>query len=195
MSITTTEGSPRKPRSVARVWGVLATSIAATLALSACQNPLGPITVPDQYLSYFKVAAKRCPGVLTPELLAGQAWTESSFDPSAVSPAGAEGLMQIIPAVWARYGTDADGNGRADPFNPADSIATAAKFNCVQYNEVRSISGNNTKLMLAAYNAGLGAVQKYGGIPPYAETEDYVTKVLNARDRVAPQFSKSASPA
>ncbi|MGV1037486.1 MAG: lytic transglycosylase domain-containing protein [Candidatus Nanopelagicales bacterium] len=195
MSIPVTESALRNPRSLARVWAVLATSIVATVTLSGCQNPLGPITVPDQYLSYFTVAAKRCPGVLTPELLAGQAWTESSFDPSTVSPAGAEGLMQIIPEVWARYGTDADGNGRADPFNPADSIATAAKFNCIQSNEVRPIPGNNTKLMLAAYNAGLGAVQKYRGIPPYAETEDYVTKVLNARDRVAPQFSKSPSSA
>jgi len=177
------------PRGFGRFWGIAAASIAATITLSACQNPLGPITVPDQYVSYFKVAAKRCPGVLTPELLAGQAWTESSFDPSAVSPAGAEGLMQIIPEVWARYGTDADGSGQADPFNPADSIATAAKFNCIQYKQVRPIPGNNTQLMLAAYNAGLGAVQKYNGIPPYPETEAYVTKVLNARDRVAPQFS------
>ena len=114
----------------------------------------------------------------------------------AVAPVVAP-VVTTAPATAAALpcSPDADGNGRADPFNPADSIATAAKFNCVQYNEVRSISGNNTKLMLAAYNAGLGAVQKYGGIPPYAETEDYVTKVLNARDRVAPQFSKSASPA
>ena len=71
-------------------------------------------TVPDAYRSYFAVAAQRCPSVLTPAGLAAQARVESGFDARAVSPAGAEGLMQIIPATWDRFGQDADGDGPGD---------------------------------------------------------------------------------
>ncbi|NQU37024.1 MAG: lytic transglycosylase domain-containing protein [Actinobacteria bacterium] len=156
--------------------------------MSACQPPDFAISVPDAYKSYFEVAAKRCPGVLTPEGLAAQASTESGFDPGAVSPAGAQGLMQIIPDVWSVYGTDADGDGRADPFTAADSVATSARFNCYLSRELESMRSDQTELRLAAYNAGLGAVQRYQGIPPYKETENYVQRVASRTQAFADDF-------
>jgi len=170
--------------------GLLGVGGAAALVMgvSACQPPDFAISVPDAYKSYFEVAAKRCPGVLTPEGLAAQASTESGFDPGAVSPAGAQGLMQIIPDVWSVYGTDADGDGRADPFTAADSVATSARFNCYLSRELESMRSDQTELRLAAYNAGLGAVQRYQGIPPYKETENYVQRVASRTQAFADDF-------
>jgi membrane-bound lytic murein transglycosylase B len=168
-------------------------AVAGTLTLvvgvSACQPPDFAISVPDAYKSYFQVAAKRCPGVLTAEGLAAQASAESGFDPSAVSPAGAQGLMQIIPEVWSVYGTDADGDGDANPFTAADSVATSAKFSCYLSRELKPIRGDQTELRHAAYNAGLGAVQRYEGIPPYKETEDYVRRVSARAKAFADDFA------
>ncbi len=161
---------------------------ATVMAVTACEPPDFALSVPSAYKSYFQVAAKRCPGVLTPEGLAAQASAESGFDPSAVSPAGAQGLMQIIPEVWSIYGTDADGDGRANPFDPADSVATSAKYNCYLSGQVRALGGDPTELRLAAYNAGLGAVQRYNGVPPYRETQDYVKRVSKRTEAFSDDF-------
>jgi soluble lytic murein transglycosylase-like protein len=107
--------------------------------------------VPGAYRSFFEVAARRCPDVLTPGGLAAQARVESGFRPDAVSPPGAEGLMQVTPATWARFGRDADGDGRADPFTAADSVATAAEFNCTLHRTLADLPGDRTALRLAAY--------------------------------------------
>lgn len=168
---------------------------ATVMSVTACDPPDFALSVPSAYKSYFQVAAKRCPNVLTPESLAAQASTESGFDPSAVSPAGAQGLMQIIPEVWSMYGTDADGDGRANPFDPADSVATSAKYNCYLSHQVRAIDGHQTELRLAAYNAGLGAVQKYNGVPPYRETQDYVKRVSKRTEAFSDDFLSKTSKA
>jgi membrane-bound lytic murein transglycosylase B len=97
--------------------------------------------------------------------------------------------MQIIPAVWSTYGTDADGDGRADPFTAADSVATSAKFSCYLSKELRRLDGDPTELRLAAYNAGLAAVQRYEGIPPYPETEEYVRRVTDRTTSFADDFA------
>lgn len=155
--------------------------VVGLIGIAGCGGGASPsvpgVSVPVGYQSYFAVASRRCPGVLTPAGLAAQAYVESSFQPNAVSAAGAEGLLQITPAIWRIYGTDANGDGRADPFTPADSIATAAKFDCVLAGDVRNIPGDPTSLWLAAYNAGVNAVRQAGGIPPFAETEQYIQQV------------------
>jgi uncharacterized protein YukE len=97
-------------------------------------------------------------------LLAAVAKTESSFDPKIVSSAGAQGLMQFMPETARGLGVD--------PFNPASAVDGAARLLKENINRFGSVD-----LALAAYNAGPGAVEKYGGIPPYPETQDYVRKV------------------
>jgi len=104
---------------------------------------------------------------IDPALIAAVAHAESGFNPRAGSNAGAKGVMQLMDAT-------ARGLGVSDSFDPAQNIDGGAKFLAgllKQYN-------GNTSLALAAYNAGPGAVQKYGGIPPYEETQRYVPKVL-----------------
>jgi hypothetical protein len=102
-----------------------------------------------------------------PALLAAVAKQESGFNPSAVSPAGAQGLMQLMPAT-------ADGLGVSDPFNPSQAVDGAARL-------LRDLLGRfgQVDLALAAYNAGPGAVQRYDGIPPYPETQHYVRSVMS----------------
>lgn len=153
-----------------------------------------PVEIPESYKSYFTVAAKRCPKVLSPHGLAAQAYVESSFDPSAVSSAGAQGLMQILPEVWDEYGTDADGDGRKNPFSVPDSIATSAKISCDLADELKGMDGNKTELRLAAYNAGLSNVQRYDGIPPFPETENYVKRIGAYTDEFASKFASPSAP-
>jgi soluble lytic murein transglycosylase-like protein len=147
------------------------------------------VSVPSEYRGYFTVAARRCPAVLTPAALAAQAHVESRFRSDAVSSAGAEGLMQITPATWARFGTDADGDGRADPFSAADSVATSAKINCSYSRSVAGLPGDRLDLRLAAYNAGVEAVRQYRGVPPYPETQDYIRLVRGYTQRFERQLS------
>lgn len=102
-----------------------------------------------------------------PLLLAAVAKIESAFDPTAISPAGAQGLMQFMPATAAEMGVD--------PFDPTSAVDGAARYLRRELDRFGSV-----ELALAAYNAGPGAVQRHGGIPPFAETQRYVEKVLNA---------------
>ncbi len=93
--------------------------------------------------------------------------TESAFKVHATSPKGARGLMQLMPETAARYGV-------RDIFNPEQNIWGGTRYMrdlLVKFN-------HEVPLALAAYNAGEGAVARYGGIPPYPETRDYVKKVM-----------------
>jgi hypothetical protein len=106
-------------------------------------------------------------------LLAAVAKQESGFDPGALSPAGAQGLMQLMPAT-------ARGLGVSDPFDPAQAVDGAARL----LRDLLSRFGR-TDLALAAYNAGPGAVLRYDGIPPYPETQNYVRSVMTMWEAAA----------
>jgi soluble lytic murein transglycosylase-like protein len=92
---------------------------------------------------------------------------ESAFNPRAVSPKGAMGLMQLMPATARQFGV-------LDPFNPADNIRAGVSY----FRQLLDKYNDNEHLALAAYNAGPAAVDKHGSrIPPFRETQDYVTKI------------------
>jgi peptidoglycan DL-endopeptidase CwlO len=99
-------------------------------------------------------------------LLSAVAHAESDYNPAAVSSAGAIGLMQLMPATAQAYGVD--------PTNPSQAIDAAAQLLKGELAKYGSIP-----LALAAYNAGGPAVDSYGGIPPYPQTEQYVQQVMN----------------
>src|SRR4051794_6110696 len=111
-----------------------------------------------------------------PDLLAAQLSTESNFDPNAVSPAGAKGLGQFMGGTWAGSWNP---NRSRSPFDPRASIESEALY---MHNLLERYKGNVAEA-LAAYNAGSGAVDRYGGIPPYAETQRYVQTVQQRRSR------------
>jgi soluble lytic murein transglycosylase-like protein len=104
---------------------------------------------------------------IDPALLKGLVQQESGFDPNARSGAGAVGLTQLMPATAA-------GLGVTDATDPVQSLQAGARYLRQQLDRF----GGDERLALAAYNAGPGAVSKYGGVPPYAETQSYVNKVL-----------------
>jgi len=108
---------------------------------------------------------------LDPLLLGALIHQESGFQAGAVSPAGAAGLTQLMPAT-ARW------LGVSDPRDPAQAIAGGARYLSAQLDAFKGAE----PLALAAYNAGPGAVQRYGGVPPYEETRRYVTAILAKRD-------------
>ncbi len=135
---------------------------AGTGASGTVAGPLDPSTVP--YAELFADAARRT-GVPA-NLLAAVAQVESSFRPEVVSPAGAQGLMQLMPATAA-------GLGVADPFDPAQAVDGAARMLQGLINQFGSVP-----LALAAYNAGPNAVLRAGGVPS-AGVQRYVDKVLS----------------
>ncbi|MFJ1656062.1 NlpC/P60 family protein [Streptomyces sp. NPDC088337] len=132
--------------------------------------------VPAAYQSLVQRWGNLCPAI-NPALLAAQLYQESGFDPNARSPAAAQGIAQFIPSTWATHGIDADGDGKADVWNPNDAIPSAASYDCELASYVKSVPGNATHNMLAAYNAGADAVIRHGGVPPYAETRNYVKTI------------------
>src|SRR5215208_5716031 len=136
---------------------------AATAATDAIATPSAlPPGVP--FGAEITAAAQR--NGIDPPLLAGLVRQESNFDPTAGSPAGARGLTQLMPGTAA-------GLGVSDVTDPLQSLEGGAKY---LKQQLDAFGGDVTKA-LAAYNAGPGAVQRYGGVPPYAETQGYVQKV------------------
>jgi len=111
---------------------------------------------------------------LDPELLEAVAEVESAGRSNAVSPKGAIGLMQLMPATAARYRV-------RDPRDPVENALGAARY-LAHLRDATAPPGSETgydlSRILAAYNAGEGAVWRYDGLPPYAETQDYVGRVL-----------------
>lgn len=116
------------------------------------------------YASLFQSAAAKYG--LSPAVLESVARHESGFDPRAVSKAGAQGLMQLMPGTAKGLGVN--------PFDPAQAIDGAASLLSSNLKKFGSL-----ELALAAYNAGPAAVQRHGGVPPYAETQTYVRRILN----------------
>jgi len=135
--------------------------------------------VPVEYVGLIQQAVVRagCPA-LTESLLAAQLKQESNFNPRAVSSAGAQGIAQFMPGTWPSWGRDENGNGTASPWEPEDAIPAAARFDCGIAQAVTAVSGDPAALMLAGYNAGPDAVISFGGIPPFAETQNYVQTIL-----------------
>jgi cell wall-associated NlpC family hydrolase len=145
-----------------------ATSVGGSASSSSSSRAMA--AAPAAYRTLFEQAGRRH-GV-SPDLLAAVAQTESGFNPRAVSSAGARGLMQIMPGTARGLGVD--------PTVPAQAVDGAARL-LSQHQR----SFGSTSLALAAYNAGPGAVSRYHGVPPYAETRSYVAKVLAAAGRSA----------
>ena len=116
---------------------------------------------------------------IDPALLAGLVKQESGFNPNAGSPAGARGLTQLMPATAA-------GLGVTNVLDPIQNLDGGAKY---LRQQLDAFGGDVTRA-LAAYNAGPGAVQRYGGVPPYAETQNYV-RIVQAN---AAQYRAATTP-
>lgn len=148
-----------------------ASSFAALLAPSALHlsQPDGP--PPGRAALEALVVRAAQAQRLDPALVRAVVQAESGFNPRAVSPAGAKGLMQLMDST-------AQALGVRDPFDPVQNVAGGTRY----LRQMLDLFGDE-RLALAAYNAGPGAVQRYGGVPPYAETQRYVATVLALRER------------
>jgi len=123
-----------------------------------------PAWVPERYRGV--VMASALANGVPPAVLAALLQAESGYRPDAVSPAGALGIAQFMPATAA-------GMGLRDPFDPMQAIPAAGRL---LGGHIRAFG--SVPLALAAYNAGAGAVRRYGGVPPYAETQAYVARIM-----------------
>ncbi|MET8430935.1 NlpC/P60 family protein [Nocardia sp. NPDC004860] len=149
--------------------------------------PVGPAALPPitttgniaVFVPWFRQAGALCPGITAPTLAALYA-AENGFryGPTApVSPAGALGPGQFMPATWAIYGKDVHGTGVADVFDVGDSVMASGHLLCDAYQQIQGwktsglVAGDTLDLTLAAYNAGAGAVLRSGGMP--SDTPDY----------------------
>lgn len=154
--------------------------------------------IPAELRKWIELGGQVCREVDSP-LLAGLLYHESAgFQAQAVSTAGAQGYGQFMPGTWATAGAEVDDNGEVvgppgsgSPSDPADATMAAARYLCEtaegQKEGIASgeLSGDPQSLMLAGYNAGPGAVQQYGGVPPYAETQKYVEIVPQEAEKFA----------
>ena len=139
-----------------------------------------PLPVPAVYAAMLQRAADAY--ALSPDLLDALARQESGYDQQAVSAKGAIGIMQLMPATARAL--------HVDPHDPAQNIMGGAAL----LRQELDAFGGRLDLALAAYNAGQGAVVKYGGIPPYSETRAYVGQNLDKLASLSESAATSAPP-
>ncbi len=183
------------PRPPVRKWRLPAVAILAAVAVTpaaradvleisangAVTRIAGPVTVNEEGISPIaappaidphllalapRFAAAGRDAALSPRLIEAVAWAESRFNQSARSPAGAEGMMQLMPGTAAALGVD-----------PADADQNL-RGGAAYFRQMLDLFENDLVLALAAYNAGPDAVRRHGGVPPYGETQAYVAAVL-----------------
>jgi peptidoglycan DL-endopeptidase CwlO len=140
------------------------TSAPAAGAGASGSTQIGNVAVPDQYVQTIEQAAAS--NGIPASLLSALLYHESRFEPAVVSSGGAEGIAQFMPSTAAGMGVN--------PLNPTQSIDGAAQLLGSYTRQFGSYAD-----ALAAYDAGAGAVEQYGGVPPYAETQAYVPAVLS----------------
>lgn len=128
-------------------------------ALGTPQSPYGKII--------YDIAVRHS---INPHLVAALIHVESAFNPKAVSSAGAYGLMQLLPETARRFGV----KKKKDLFDPKKNLEAGVSY----LKWLADRFGGDAEKILAAYNAGEGAVDRFGGIPPYQETQSYVTRIF-----------------
>jgi len=110
---------------------------------------------------------------VNPKLAHALVQVESNYEPRAISPKGAMGLMQLMPATARQYAVE-------DPFDPVQNLGAGLQH---LRGLLDRFGKGRESLALAAYNAGEGAVSRYGGIPPFRETQNYVRRILSLTGR------------
>lgn len=149
-------------------------------AIALAPQPLPFEAAPDAEAVRRQISTTAAAYALDPRLVEAVAWRESRFQPEARSVKGAIGVMQLMPGTARDLGVD--------PLDPAQNIRGGA----IYLRRMLSEFGGDVRLALAAYNAGPAAVRKHGGVPPYAETQAYVTSILG---RMAATGAALAIPA
>jgi len=153
----------------------LAQALAAQLAPPDAGATDAPAPVPPEQIDQL-VQQNANVWQVDPALIKSVIANESSFNANATSPVGAQGLMQLMPETAATLGV-------RNPYDPAQNVAGGTRY-------LRSLLdrfNGDTRLAVAAYNAGPSAVEKYGDVPPYAETQSYVKNVLGSLDQYRAQ--------
>lgn len=133
--------------------------------VSSCWGKLGVTVSNEEMNRIFEAASEKYQVPIA--LLKAVAKAESDFNPNVVSSSGAMGVMQLMPET-------AKGLGVSDPFDVEQNIMGGARYLA----DKLAMYDGNVELALAAYNAGSGNVKKYGGVPPFTETQNYIKKVL-----------------
>ncbi|HET7815346.1 MAG TPA: lytic transglycosylase domain-containing protein [Candidatus Baltobacteraceae bacterium] len=161
--------APAVPQTAAAGGGSFASMVSSAMSPqdnAPLQPTQGPNVIPPPQIESLIGSNAGQYGV-DPALVKAIVANESGFDANATSPTGAQGLMQLEPETASSLGVD-------NAYDPAQNISGGTRY-------IRSLLERfhgDVRLAVAAYNAGPGAVEKYGGVPPYAETQAYVRNVL-----------------
>jgi soluble lytic murein transglycosylase-like protein len=148
---------------------------AASLPVAEVSVSIDSVVAVPPYLRYDDIIAEAAEAFdLDADLIHAVIQTESAFNPRAESPVGAQGLMQLMPALQEELGV-------LDPFDPRENIMAGSKY----LKRLLDKHDGDIALTLASYNAGPGNVAKYRGIPPFKETRNYVKKIKEILEEVA----------